>query len=115
MVIFGSSEDRSLRRVCTRGMYFESAYPIVDEDEGSSRRCIPGAMYRTDYYRAMFGLTAQEGRKRTNFFSSDRETSDATSVGIVVVCGTVITLAVSKRLKKMMRKFGRERSQTRRY
>ena len=60
-------------------------------------------MYRTDYYRAMFGLTAQEGRKRTNFFSSDRETSDATRVGIVVVCGTVITLAVSKRLKKMMR------------
>ena len=60
-------------------------------------------MYRTDYYRAMFGLTAQEGRKRTNFFSSDRETSDATRVGIVIVCGTVIMLAVSKRLKKMMR------------
>ena len=87
----------------TCGMYFESVYPIVDEDEGSSRRCIPGAMYRTDYYRAMFGLTAQEGRKRTNFFSSDRETSDATRVGIVIVCGTVIMLAVSKRLKKMMR------------
>ena len=87
----------------TCGMYFESVYPIVDKDEGSSRRCIPGAVYRTDYYRAMFGLTAQVGRKRTNFFSSDRETSDATRVGIVVVCGTVVTLAVSKRLKKMMR------------
>ena len=89
--------------MCIRDRYFESVYPIVDKDEGSSRRCIPGAMYRTDYYRAMFGLTAQEGRKRTNFFSSDRETSDATRMGIVIVCGTVITLAVSKRLKKMMR------------
>jgi len=87
----------------TCGMYFESVYPIVDEDEGSSRRCIPGATYRTDYYRALFGLTAQEGRKRTNFFSSDRETFDAARMGIVLVCGTLITLAVSKRLKKMMR------------
>ena len=64
------------------GMYFESAYPI-DEDEGSSRRCIPGAMYRTDYYRAMFGLTAQEG-ETNEFLSSDRETSDAPRH--VVVC-----------------------------
>jgi len=88
----------------TCGMYFESVYPVVDELEAGARECVPGATFRRDYYRALMGGAAREGRSLMQFFDSNDDDAMAVRLALLVAAGFVMTVTLVTRVTRMVRR-----------
>jgi len=87
----------------TCGMYFESVYPIVDEKEARAQECVPGATFRRDYYRALMGGAAQQGRSFMQFFDSNDDAM-AVRLALLVAAGFVMTVTLVTRVTRMVKR-----------
>jgi hypothetical protein len=88
----------------TCGMYFESVYPIVDKLEAGARKCVPGATFRRDYYRALMSGAAREGSSLMRFFDSNDDDTMAFRLAILVVTGLVMSMTLVSRVNGMVRR-----------
>ena len=78
----------------TCGVYFESVYPIVKKQDAasSSHGCVPGATFRTDYYRSLIASQARQGEHKVGAAESHmfEERTDARLIVLQVIACTVV-------------------------
>ena len=65
----------------TCGMYFESVYPVMDENANPSS-CVPGATFRSKYYSA--ATAAVLGAEKNNLYGTDGVAAPDSGGGAVV-------------------------------
>ena len=89
----------------TCGMYFESVYPILKRP-GASKTCIPGAIFRTDYYRALLAVQSREGstqQKTAKVSGQEKDDGLVWIVGACIVMAATMMVAFSNRVKTLRR------------